>query len=241
MSDDRDANLSRWFWLGLPLILYFGHYALRAFAGQYFYDHYILHELGFTEQATLATLILALLIGVIVLAHVAKLRDRRLLAFYTLFCLGCFYFAGEEASWGQHLLGWHTPAEWDTINNQNETNLHNLSGLAGSLLDQLPRNLLGVVALIGGAIIPWVRQARDRHYESGSFAWWIMPGPVCITAGLIAALGTVPQKICKAIAGDVVWPLNIDAGEVKELMIAVFLLIYITAVWLRLRRQSRTS
>lgn len=239
MSDDRDARLSVWFWLGLPLILYFGLYALRALTSQHFYDQYILHELGFTEQATLATLIVTLLVGLLVLARTARLGEPKLLIFYTLFWLGCFYFAGEEASWGQHLLGWHTPAEWDTINNQDETNLHNLSGLAGSLLDQLPRNLLGVAALIGGVIIPLVRRARNRHYHNGSFAWWIMPSPICIPAALIAALGTVPQKISKAVAGDVVWPMNIDAGEVKELMIAAFLLIYITAVWIRLRRQSQ--
>lgn len=241
MSDDRDAGLYRGFWLGLPLILYFGHYALRAFAGQHFYNHYILHELGFTEQATLVTLIGTLLIGLFVLARTAQLGDRRLTIFFVLFWLGCFYFAGEEASWGQHLIGWHTPAEWDTINNQDETNLHNLSGIAGSLLDQLPRNLLGVAALIGGAIIPLVRRARGQQYDKGSFFWWVMPGPVCVASGLIAALATVPQKICKAIAGDVVWPLNIDAGEVKELMIAVFLLIYITAIWCRLRQVLREN
>lgn len=42
--------------------------------------------------------------------------------------LGLFFFlaAGEEASWGQHWLGFETPAELKEINAQEETNLHNL-------------------------------------------------------------------------------------------------------------------
>ena len=68
--------------------------------------------------------------------------------FFGLFCLGCLYFGGEEASWGQHWMGWDAPDQWAALNNQNETNLHNSNGLAGSLLDQLPRNLLTLAALI---------------------------------------------------------------------------------------------
>ncbi len=42
--------------------------------------------------------------------------------------LGLFYFVafGEEASWGQHWLGFETPEELKQINAQEETNLHNL-------------------------------------------------------------------------------------------------------------------
>ncbi len=42
--------------------------------------------------------------------------------------LGAFFFVafGEEASWGQHWLGFDTPEELKQINAQQETNLHNL-------------------------------------------------------------------------------------------------------------------
>lgn len=51
-------------------------------------------------------------------------RPRRLL----LAGLGLFFLlaGGEEASWGQHWLGFETPAELKQINAQQETNLHNL-------------------------------------------------------------------------------------------------------------------
>ncbi len=38
-----------------------------------------------------------------------------------------FLFIGfEEISWGQRIFGWKTPDVWKEINEQNETNLHNL-------------------------------------------------------------------------------------------------------------------
>lgn len=42
--------------------------------------------------------------------------------------LGLFFFVafGEEASWGQHWLGFKTPEELKQLNAQEETNLHNL-------------------------------------------------------------------------------------------------------------------
>ena len=44
--------------------------------------------------------------------------------------LGLLYFfgAGEEFSWGQHLLGFATPHEIRTLNVQGEFNLHNIGG-----------------------------------------------------------------------------------------------------------------
>lgn len=235
MSDGRDAHVPRWLWLWFPTVLYFGHYAVHALASHDFKDRYLWHETGFTEQATVAVTVLALVFGLVVLRRCFLSGDWPSRLFFTLFCLGCLYFAGEEASWGQHWFGWHTPADWDTLNDQNETNLHNLGGVAGSLFDQLPRDLLGVAALVGGAIMPLVQRARRQHYRSGSLAYRVMPGLACVPAGLIAALATVPQKISKAATGDVIWILDIVGGEVKELMIGTFLLIYIVTVWIRLR------
>ncbi|MBS64597.1 hypothetical protein [Salinisphaera sp.] len=241
MKDLRDSHVPAWFWVGVPVVLYFGHYLLRAATPFEFFDRYILHESGATEQGTVLVLVLALLTGLLVLSQLRSLGDKRLLLFFGLFCLGCIYFGGEEASWGQHWMGWDAPDSWASLNNQNETNLHNSNGLAGSLLDQLPRNLLTLAALIGGAIIPLVRRARGKTYERGSFAYWIMPGMACVPAGLIAAFSSIPQKISESVAGEVVWPMDINAGEVKELMIATFLFVYIATVWIRLRNRQGGS
>lgn len=241
MNNQGDTRIPAWFWLGIPIVLYFGHYIVRAVASSDFYDRYVLTEFGFTEEATIAVAALALLVGLAVLHRIVAFNDRRLLIFFALFCLGCLYFGGEEASWGQHWFGWSTPSDWASINHQDETNLHNLNGFADFMFNIGPRDLLSFAALIGGAIIPLVRRARGRQYETGSFAYWVMPGLACVPAGLIASLSTIPQKISKAVVGGVPWPLDITAGEVKELMIAVFLLVYIVSIWARVRMALRTA
>ena len=52
--------------------------------------------------------------------------------------IGLIYFLGEEISWGQHFFNWQSPIFFKNINNQGETNLHNIS----NLFDQLPRTLV---------------------------------------------------------------------------------------------------
>ena len=58
--------------------------------------------------------------------------------FITIQFLALIYFLGEEISWGQHFFNWASPEFFKDINNQQETNLHNIS----NLFDQLPRTLV---------------------------------------------------------------------------------------------------
>ncbi len=44
-----------------------------------------------------------------------------------LLTLMCFFALGEEISWGQHLLGFEAPEALADVNQQDETNLHNLN------------------------------------------------------------------------------------------------------------------
>lgn len=46
--------------------------------------------------------------------------------FFCLICLGCFFIAGEELSWGQRLLSYDSPQFFTQYNDQNEVDLHNL-------------------------------------------------------------------------------------------------------------------
>lgn len=51
------------------------------------------------------------------------LRFKLLLGASILF----FWAAGEEISWGQHFFGFHTPPWLAAVNDQNETNIHNMN------------------------------------------------------------------------------------------------------------------
>ena len=55
-----------------------------------------------------------------------------------LYLLGLIYYFLEEISWGQYIFNWSTPYFFLNLNNQNETNFHNIS----NLFNQLPRNLV---------------------------------------------------------------------------------------------------
>ena len=82
---------------------------------------------------------------------------------------GSLYFALEELSYGQHMFRWETGKTWSELNDQQETNLHNVL----PLFDQLPRTLLTLGVLIGGIIMPLYRSFRkitldesNRFYRS---------------------------------------------------------------------------
>ncbi len=55
-----------------------------------------------------------------------------------IYFIGILYYFLEEISWGQHFFQWNSPEFFNEINEQKETNLHNIN----NLFNQLPRNLL---------------------------------------------------------------------------------------------------
>ena len=73
------------------------------------------------------------------LSLVNKIKFNKIIqVFIILKTLALIYYLGEEISWGQHFFKWNTPQLFNEINNQKETNLHNIS----NLFDQLPRSLV---------------------------------------------------------------------------------------------------
>lgn len=225
-------ELPGWIWLWLPLVLYFGQYLARLLLPTTIYDTYVTSELGLTEETTTFLLVVSLSLGLLCMRRFVLAQNWRLAAWFGVFALGCLYFGGEEASWGQHWFGYSTPEAWANFNDQQEFNLHNSGNWLGGLLDQLPRNLLSLAALVAGGIMPLVRNARGRHLVPGSNAYWLLPTLTAVPAGLLAALATVPSKLQEAAFGHEL--IDIDAGEVKELLLAYFLMVYGASVWRRL-------
>ena len=60
------------------------------------------------------------------------------LYFMYFYTLSIIYFFLEEISWGQHYLKWETFEIFKELNNQGETNIHNIS----NIFDQVPRGIL---------------------------------------------------------------------------------------------------
>ena len=146
--------------------------------------------------------------------------------------LGCIYFLGEEISWGQHLFDWSTPDAWVAVNDQQETNLHNTS----ALFDQVPRFLLTLGIVIGGLVYPFF--VRNKPLATGSFSSFlalIMPSFHCVTSATSVLFITVHDKIYSLLQIDMPTFLQINDGEVKESLIAMFILVYIYDFYQRLK------
>lgn len=145
-------------------------------------------------------------------------------AWFALAALCSFYVAGEEMSWGQHILRWSTPEYWAAINDQNETNLHN----ASAWLDQKPRILLEIGVITGGVLIP-VLQKFKASWLPVRFAAIYPPSILGVTAGVFLAL-----KIADAIADAAHVRLFERVSEVQELYLFYFVLLYMVALRRRL-------
>jgi len=141
----------------------------------------------------------------------------------------CAYVAGEEISWGQHILEWSTPEFWAQVNDQGETNLHNTS----SWLDQKPRLLLMIGIVVGGLVIPALQKYRPALLPA-KFEVIYPPKELA----LIAAFVIVP-KIAESSFELFGIRLFERFSEVQELYMFYFVLLYLIA--LRKRVDSQVS
>jgi len=201
----------------LPLVWYAitGNYAI--FKG----------EAGIVENMTV--LFLAVAIGFCI-ASLLRAKRLQLSSFLQLWLfiliIGAAYFALEEISYGQHMFGWGTAEAWKELNDQDETNLHNVH----SLFDQVPRALLSLGILIGGVIMPLYRRFRDIRLNESSRFYWQWPTIDCVTVGLLVIL---IRPILSVVETDA-----INTGEMKENLIALFILLYCVSIHSRLRQKQ---
>ena len=98
------------------------------------------------------------------------------------------YYLGEEISWGQHFFKWNTPEIFNELNNQNETNFHNIS----NLLDQVPRSLV----ILWCGFIPLVFYFfRKKFRLSNKLNLIILPNLKLLVVSLILLLFFLPDLL----------------------------------------------
>lgn len=218
----------RWLWLWFPPILILFQYAVRYFHPQEYYALFD-SELGVVELATPAVLFAGIGAGIAALRYRDRLPRLWLGGWVGLVTLACFYFAGEELSWGQHLVGWTTPEAFMTLNDQGETNIHNIS----SWFDQKPRLVLELWVLYGGILRPL--RMRNRLFVPCDWRYWFWPTHVCLPAAALAILIRLPDRLDDWF-GIGPLPLAIRYSEPQEYYFAVFLSLYLCSVWYRVRQ-----
>ena len=227
-GNSYDQGLPKWLWLWFPPLLLLIIVPLKILAPT-FYNVWIDGELGLIELATPVVSIAGAIVGFVLLRRAALLPTRRIRIWVLLVSLGCVYFAGEELSWGQHLFGWSTPAYLEEVNDQEETNLHNIS----SWFDQKPRMLLEFWVLIGGVVWPLLRRPTTLP---GRDSYWFWPTIGVLPSAALAILIRLPERL-KSLFGIEQLPLELRFSEPQEYYFALFLLIYLASMLRRAANQ----
>ncbi|TVR78152.1 MAG: hypothetical protein EA405_15235 [Rhodospirillales bacterium] len=214
----------RWLWLYTPLILIVSLF-LSGNLYPDFYGRYINPEIGALELTQFFVMCVATVVAAGLLRH-GQVWSRGWLRAWVGLALVCsFYVAGEEASWGQHIVGWSTPEYWENINDQNETNLHNVS----PWFNQKPRHVLEAAIIIGGLILPFL--ARSGRLGVGRINYLVPPLAGVPTAAIVAfrRLDEARLELSEGASS-----LFYRSSEVQELFMYLFVLFYLLALRRRL-------
>jgi hypothetical protein len=227
--------LPKWAWLWLPIAVLVVELAFRVI-NEPLYRRLWESELGPLESGTVLVLLPGLVAGSLALAWRDRLPTAWLAGWLLLIVAGSAYFGGEEASWGQHWFGWATPEGLRELNDQRETNLHNVS----SWLDQKPRLLLELGVLVGGLLYPaYLRfRRRPRPNDPADYWYWLWPSRELLPTALLAIAIGLPQRLEKWFGLPIVPPLDIRASETQEFFFALFLTLYLCSFHLRLKARA---
>lgn len=231
LTSARPADLPAWAWLWFPPVM------LLAELGTRLYDEPLYRrvwdsELGPLENGTVVVLLPGIVAGLMALRYRSLLPTTWLSGWILLFVLGSIYLGGEEASWGQHWFGWQTPESMQALNDQQETNLHNMS----SWLDQKPRFLLEMWVLFGGIVYPlWRGRGGDRPTPD-RWQFWFWPSPIILPTAFLAILVNLPDRLNDWFGMPLPPPLDIRLSETQEYYFALFLGLYLCSIFMRLRR-----
>ena len=142
----RKNDLNPFFWFIFPILITLIFFIVK-FLNINLFIAYFKGEKGIIENGTFLFLFFAIITAFSVLNKLKKKINLKTLYFFIIFFLiGLIYFTGEEISWGQQWFKWETNIFFKTINDQSETNFHNIS----SWLDQKPRFLLTFFVISGG-------------------------------------------------------------------------------------------
>jgi hypothetical protein len=228
-------------WLWLPPIILAVSLALNVLDKD-MYSRWISSEQGLVEVGTLVLLATAVVYGFrIVLMQASDPIPTWIRWWVLLITLGSIYFLGEEASWGQHLFGWRPSDDWNDLNLQAETNLHNINNF-GFLFDQMPRNALTAAAVIGGIVVPLYQRFRSLEWRPNQFCYWFWPTFVCTPAALVAVFVSIPHKVYKSTGAPLPDLLmGMPPGEFKEFFLAFFIMLYMVSLAARISRLKQAS
>ncbi len=212
------------FYLITPLIILAFPFVWYSIVGD---NRALVGELGVIEQATVVFLLIAIYFFISSLMLVRSKRVPQFLSSWlVILIVGAVYFTGEELSWGQHIISWHSPEVWQQLNDQGETNLHNIS----AVFDQLPRLLLILSIAIGGVILPIYRITKKIYLNKSRLWYWVLPTFSLLTISILVIIARPALEFLEHTFVDI-----LSVGEFKECLIALFIMLYSVSLKQRLQ------
>lgn len=191
------------------------------------YFRYLQDETGLLEFLHMLLPLISALIAARLLLMPWMRRDPLIVVWLAAIVVGGIYLAGEEASWGQHYFGWHTPADWAELNRQGETNLHNTS----FLFDKLPRLVIVAGILVGAIVLPLVKVYRPNVIPRRLD--FVIPPVALRVLALVMLVGEIIGEVReKTDALEGILKFN-PQGEMQENFIAAFIFFYVVFLWRR--------
>lgn len=215
----------KFFWLWVPVVFLFIQIVLEISL-----SHEVLASLHSESGPHELLQFLIILMAAIVALRLLFVPQTRQNIFLTgwvgIAFLASVYIAGEEMSWGQHVLEWESPEYWKNINDQGETNFHNTS----SWLDQKPRLILEIGVIVGGVLMPLLRRFSPKALPARFNL--IYPTRHVIPTSVIFLGLTIADKIDEGLDGVHLFE---RVSEVEELYLFYFVLIYLVALRTKIR------
>jgi len=227
-------EVPRWVWLYLPFAVLFAVVAARlAIPDIYVYEDWVESERGIVENGTAVALLPAVVLGIRGLGYRAAFPTGWLTAWLLMLIAAALFFAGEEISWGQQWVGWATPEPVAALNQQGEFNLHNMGK---QLTSRTPKFLAGVVVVVGGIVVPlWRRWRGVADTGRADWRYWLVPTRAVVPAAALMLGLRIVAVAADRLGLGAVAPLDIDLSELQEFYIALFLTLYVYAMYRRLR------
>jgi hypothetical protein len=232
-----DADVSVWIWLVLPVLFFLcvpliaylfsdigGHFNIsKTEVIHYSLSDFLLNnENGLVEQGTVIILVFGIFFGLKILKPASIVPSIFIKSWFCLLTLSCLYFAGEEISWGQHIFYWSTPDSLKLINDQYETNIHNIS----SWFDQKPRLLFLLWVLVAGIFVPVYFFFKNAAHENNNWGYWFWP-PIIVLPTAIMSIGIkILEKFAEHFSVTTIAD-QIRLSELQELFLAYFLMLYL--------------
>lgn len=173
---------------------------------------------------------------VVMICYRQRLPAKGLVGWYVLVTFSMFVLAGEEMSWGQHLGLWGddtAEAVLGDLNDQQETNFHNMS----NALDQLPTYAVMIATFVGCVLNPLLLRRRGVRMTPSNPGYWFWPTPACFVAAMGVLLITWPRRVRIWVWGELPDDIKVfwRHSELNECYIALLFFIYMASVFSRLR------